>query len=138
MVKLDSKERQRLLNLLGMMSSSHDGEAIAAARMAVQFLTQRSLTWEQVIVSATTKPSSGDVVVKFNGDEVMDMAAAYAPTSASYDMAKLLAHSISKNHFDKLNVEERIFVKHVLTSRSLTVSDRARIGDIFKRLVRER
>lgn len=40
---------KRLIQLLGMMGSTHDGEALTAARMAQRLLTQLGLTWEEAM-----------------------------------------------------------------------------------------
>lgn len=49
MVKLTQPERERLIALLGMLGSEHDGEVVNAARLALKFLKDRQLTWESVL-----------------------------------------------------------------------------------------
>jgi hypothetical protein len=44
--------RHRLAKLLGMTGSSHDGEALVAARMAGKLVRELGLTWEQAILPA--------------------------------------------------------------------------------------
>jgi hypothetical protein len=45
---VDDAKRTRLIQLLGMMGSVHDGEALNAARMAQKLIGAEALTWEEV------------------------------------------------------------------------------------------
>ncbi|MCA8908258.1 MAG: hypothetical protein KDA49_09400 [Rhodospirillaceae bacterium] len=45
----DSLDRERLEKLLGLMSSPHDGEALAAARKADALVRSAKLTWAEVL-----------------------------------------------------------------------------------------
>ena len=42
-------DRSRLAQVLGMMGSAHDGEALNAAMVAVRMLKEAGLTWPQVL-----------------------------------------------------------------------------------------
>jgi hypothetical protein len=42
-------DRNRLAQLLGMMGSTHDGEVVNAARLAVRLVKEAGLTWPQVL-----------------------------------------------------------------------------------------
>ena len=42
-------DRSRLAQVLGMMGSAHDGEALNAARVAVRMLKEAGLTWPQML-----------------------------------------------------------------------------------------
>jgi hypothetical protein len=46
---LDPRNADRLCKLLGLLSSNHDGEVLAAARKADGFLRTLGLTWRDVI-----------------------------------------------------------------------------------------
>jgi len=46
---------KRLAQLLGMIGSTHDGEALNAARAAQRLLGSLSLTWEEVLSNETTQ-----------------------------------------------------------------------------------
>lgn len=43
------EKRTRLIQLLGMIGSSHDGEALNAARLAQRLLGSEGLTWEEAM-----------------------------------------------------------------------------------------
>jgi hypothetical protein len=45
---VDDAKRTRLIQLLGMMGSAHDGEVLNAARMAQKLIGSEALTWEEV------------------------------------------------------------------------------------------
>ena|SRR5712671_5916708 len=42
-------DRQKLVRVLGMLGSDHDGERASAARMATQMLREAELTWDHVV-----------------------------------------------------------------------------------------
>lgn len=50
-------DRDRLCKLLALLGSSHDGEALAAARHAAALLHQAGLTWDEVISRAESQPA---------------------------------------------------------------------------------
>jgi hypothetical protein len=52
MTALTHGARRRLAKLLGMTTSSHDGEALVAARMAGKLVRELGLTWEQAVMPA--------------------------------------------------------------------------------------
>jgi len=56
---LDADQGKRLANLLGMMGSSHDGEALNAARLADRLVRARGLTWHEVINALAAAPEIG-------------------------------------------------------------------------------
>lgn len=54
---ITSTDRTTLSKLLGMIGSAHDGEALAAARKAHQLVTQRGITWPQVLGLDASPPA---------------------------------------------------------------------------------
>ena len=50
------KDAERLVKLLELMASDHDGEALAAARKASHFLKEKGLRWSQVLMVEVEKP----------------------------------------------------------------------------------
>ena len=75
---------ERLARLLGMIGSSHNGEALNAARMADRFVRQCGLTWHQVINASMALPEKND--------------------------AQQLARAILRDHAGSLDDRERRFV----------------------------
>src|SRR5947207_14282681 len=49
-------DRDRLVKLLGMMGSVHDGEVVAAARQAVRLRADAGLTWRDIVLPALPSP----------------------------------------------------------------------------------
>jgi len=45
----DELDRDKLAKVLGMLGSSHDGEALAAARTADSLIRETGLTWQRVL-----------------------------------------------------------------------------------------
>jgi hypothetical protein len=48
---MSALDRERLARLLGMLGSDHDGEALAAARMAERLRRQAGTTWFEILAS---------------------------------------------------------------------------------------
>src|SRR5690349_19360119 len=48
---LSDSDRTRLIRLLGMMGSDHDGEALNAARLADRLIRERRATWSEVVAT---------------------------------------------------------------------------------------
>ena len=49
MTALSQDDRSRLAKMLGLLSSSHPGEQVAAATAASRFLRSRNLTWQELL-----------------------------------------------------------------------------------------
>lgn len=58
--------RARLVRLLGMCGSSHDGERASAAALADRLVRDAGLVWEQVVAAAV--PAIGPAIVDAHGD----------------------------------------------------------------------
>jgi len=61
---LTPAERTRLVGILGMLGSDHDGERSAAAALASRMVRERGLTWDSLILDGGdrqggSKPSGG-------------------------------------------------------------------------------
>ena len=98
----DVSSAQRLVRLLGMLGSAHDGEVAAAGCMADRLIRERGLTWAQIIAPAPP--------------------ATFMPLSREPATAlewRQLAARIKRNFADQLNVRERQFVTHMAMWRSL-------------------
>ena len=52
-------DRQRFIKVCGMMSSAHDGEALAALRKANAMLKESKLTWAEALQTTTTQATNG-------------------------------------------------------------------------------
>ena len=57
-LSLDTSSARRLVRLLGMLGSAHDGEVANAGRMADRLIRERGLTWPQIIALAPTPPAT--------------------------------------------------------------------------------
>jgi hypothetical protein len=101
-LSLDASTAQRLVRLLGMLGSTHDGEVANAGRMADRLIREHGLTWPQII--APTPPAT------------------FTPLSREPATAlewRQLAVWIKRNFADQLNVREHEFVTHMATWRSM-------------------
>jgi hypothetical protein len=52
----DERDRDRLVKILRMFSSNHDGEVAAAARRAHELLKDRALDWDDLIIKGAAQP----------------------------------------------------------------------------------
>jgi hypothetical protein len=58
---LNAKDRTRLIQLLGMLGSDHDGECCNAARLACRLLRTHGLTWEQALQASDGNDERGSL-----------------------------------------------------------------------------
>jgi hypothetical protein len=58
-MSVDGAFRTRLVKVLGMLGSAFDGERATAASTASRMLQESGLRWDDVVVSAATRPSDG-------------------------------------------------------------------------------
>jgi hypothetical protein len=56
MMALSPSERARLIALLGLLGSEHDGERASAAAFASRFVRERRLTWHDVVLPNAAAP----------------------------------------------------------------------------------
>lgn len=54
-ISIPPKELNRLSNLLGMIGSDHDGEALNAARLADMLVKKSNVTWQEVLSSQASE-----------------------------------------------------------------------------------
>jgi hypothetical protein len=47
---------ERLIKLLGMLSSAHDGERAAAGQKAHEFIRRHGLTWSEILLAGPASP----------------------------------------------------------------------------------
>jgi hypothetical protein len=81
---LEADEATRLVRLLGMLGSAHDGEVLNAARMADRFVRERGLMWTQIIQPKPAEVTGADgwrTMARWNisnfGDELREKEAAF-------------------------------------------------------------
>ncbi len=72
-------DRRRLVKVLGMLGSRHDGEVLAAARLAQYMLGQAKTTWAELL---DVKP--GEEPEPLPQEDDVEKAAAAAAKSAKY------------------------------------------------------
>jgi hypothetical protein len=63
---MELAKRTRLIQLLGMIGSDHDGEALNAARLAQRLIGSLQMTWEDVLAGGNGKISQEDMQVLFD------------------------------------------------------------------------
>jgi hypothetical protein len=51
-------DRRKLISFLGMLGSDHDGERLAAVRAAQKLLSEKRLTWSDILAPAAALPDS--------------------------------------------------------------------------------
>jgi hypothetical protein len=108
-------DRQRLAKLLSLISSTYDGEALAAARAADRFVRSLGLTWSDVL------DHSGESETNRN-----------SVTPWRQQAGACLAQPGS------LRPWEIGFLRNVLTSTKLSAKQRSVIGQIADRVLQRR
>jgi hypothetical protein len=64
--KMEADKKKRLIQLLGMIGSAHDGEALNAARLAQQLIGSLELSWEDVLSPGSGSISQADMQTLFD------------------------------------------------------------------------
>lgn len=134
MGNLSQVERKKLISLLGMMGSAHDGEVVNAARAAEKFLAARGLTWKDVIT--TEAPAS-----KLSVDDIMSYAQTFKKKSDYTELCKTKPAVASKElltqHKSRLNPDETKFLKDMLSIRYPTDKQINWLRKIYAKCKRE-
>jgi hypothetical protein len=55
-------DRQRLARVLGMLGSTHDGEVLAAARLAEQLRARAGVTWTELLGAHPSDDPHGQII----------------------------------------------------------------------------
>jgi hypothetical protein len=63
---MEPDKKKRLISLLGMIGSAHDGEALNAARLAQRLIGALEMTWEDVLAGGDGHISQEDMQVLFD------------------------------------------------------------------------
>lgn len=106
--------REKLVKVLAMLSSTHDGEVLAAARLSSAMVREASLTWADLIVSSTG-PTHG---------YVSNHKMAAACLSADRDTA---VFDVDESQFLRL-IASQLRRHHVLSQK-----DRDRLRSLYQR-----
>jgi len=122
--ELSPGERNKLLGVLGRLSSPFDGERAAAGLLATRLLEGRDLTWSDVI---------GTPALPTPSDSQRPTSPPPRPTGTDLELANLL--NFVRRNSARLNEKEAAFIGQVSNWRG-PVSDRQRkwLGDIAARL----
>jgi hypothetical protein len=79
---MDDADRRRLIQLLGMLGSAHDGEILNAAKLAQRQLGTLGVTWEELLNGIQTTVSLEDAYRQGHSDGFRKAQAQAAKTSA--------------------------------------------------------
>jgi hypothetical protein len=109
MASLSQDERKRLIALLGMLGSEHDGEVAAAARLTMKFLKTRGMTWTDIVITAKIDP-----------DDIVNYAQSFkvkpADDKSAGILAKAMALHLYTRHKDEMDASEKVLVRGLLTN----------------------
>lgn len=110
-------ERERLVRVLGMLGSAHDGEVVAAARQAAKIMTRHGLRWEQAfpLTLATEAPEPDPVayINLANWRRVMGMWKEWLPVILT-EWEVSFADNITRKFYPDLTPKQRDHAERVL------------------------
>jgi hypothetical protein len=118
--------KTRLIKLLGMMGSIHDGEILNAARLAHRLVKEAGLTWEQAIGGITGEQLRKAEHNGFNRGYEVASAKYRTPTW------RALCETLLEDYADALTPWEEGFVQNFLERRWGSPTERQR--EIFTRI----
>ena len=122
---LTSAERAKLVKVLGLLSSSHDGERAAAGFTASRMLRDRGLDWDSLIAPAALASSQRPAAARTPRPPMR-------PASAWSDEIRFLLR-----HLDRLNGWEVSFLRSTSTRTRLTSKQGEVLVRLHQRLVSE-
>ena len=124
---LPAKDRARLVALLGMLGSEHDGERANAAKLAATFVRTRGLTWDALISTGAVAPQPRP--------QAYQHTYYYTPPDQREWFEKLAVCDEKKA---KLTEWERNFVASLLLRQAYELTDKqiAVISRIFEKVTR--
>ena len=110
MMTLPPDARQKLTKILGLTNSTHDGEALSAARLANDLLKRHGATWE-------------DALLALSPDSERD----------SLDHARRARWTLENGHC-ALKPKEKDFLSNIITRRVITAKQREWLGALQSRV----
>jgi hypothetical protein len=110
--------RRRLVGVLGLLSSNHDGERAAAGLLATRILKAAALSWDDLI------PEQPLVVRRHEP--------AYPPSSVGETFKA--DFSLCRRRLDLLSAWERNFIDSVVHQTSLSEKQKAILHKLFARV----
>jgi len=132
----------RIVQLLGMMGSAHDGEVLNAARLAQRTLGELGLTWAEVVSEEGGKGdyTAADVELAYQTGHASGYGKGYAEAKADsvvngpmpFQSWRGVAQDLLDNHDHLLTEWERGFFGSYLERRWGTPTDKQRA--IFERV----
>lgn len=132
---MNDEKRKRLIQLMGMTGSKHDGEALNAIRLANRVLGELGITWEETL-NGTGKYTDKDMqeVARQSYEQGVEdgrKAGIAAPrrTGASWIA---FARDIRDNYFGELNDWEEGFVESYIERGFATPTPKQR--GVFERI----
>lgn len=125
---LPEKHKTRLIQLLGMMGSSHDGECLNAARLAHRLVTDQKLSWANLLVG-NSSTNRDDYKLGFERGYAAGLKAATPRKRANW---KEWARTVVSEEAEYLNAWEFTFFESFADGRRAVPSEKQRA--IFERV----
>lgn len=123
--RLTNTDRDRLIKVLGLLESNHDGERAAAGFMAAQMLRDRGLDWNDLISPAEPPALRQPVTVR-------SMRVPTYPASSWIAQIQFL-----RRHAARLNAWETEFLRSAVARTRLTTRQGEILFEIQDRLLGE-
>lgn len=116
---MNEDKRDRLIQILGMMGSAHDGEVLNAARLAQRLIGSEALTWEEVLKNIKPEPANASPAsysAGYASGYAKGLKDGYASAQSQTYRARGLtwrgfAMDLKQQYFDNLTEWEQGFVE---------------------------
>lgn len=114
---MDAEKRRKLIALLGMLGSAHDGEKLNAARLAQRTLGEMGLTWEEFCgAQPNSKGDSTAYMNGYNDGYRTGLAKGHASAVVKKPMTWVaFCRDLQQNYYDNLNDWEQGFVDNYVS-----------------------
>lgn len=129
---LEQAEREKLIKLLGMTTSSHDNEALVAIRKANTLIQYHKLAWKDVIGSSAAKP----VIQPNNFTGFNQPTNPQGRRPADHDDAEELVWTAKRQEiinraWHRLTKLEKDFINNLRNRHTLSEKQRAWLDSIY-------
>ena len=119
---LSATERERLVKLLGMLGSDHDGERASAGLLAARLLRDKGLTWTQVISSGPSQTYP------------RPQASPWQPPTSTCPSSRLGDMRLALNNLASLSEWERDFVRSIAQRPRWSPKQAARFAEVVDKV----
>lgn len=111
----DHRDKEKLVKVLNLMGSNHDGEALSAARLAISLMEKFGLSWDRIIIRGKFDESKRYTQIRM---QLWYLNSTVVPEMLHYRAIRNLERIFELNG-DLTPVEHRELIRHFERMKSV-------------------